>query len=141
LSVQTPAFKCFGYGDKKNPTTLGGQSHGAKFFSGGFEEGCFKSACHSRPLIYLQIACHNNPSMFLKYRVLQEKYTWGFVKNEPLFHENQLCKDTVCSQKSCSAGHRALFRLGTGFYWQGLEDNGGGWEGQTGCLEVKALSR
>jgi hypothetical protein len=63
-SVQTPAFKCFGYGDKKNPTTLGGQSHGAKFFSGGFEEGCFKSACHSRPLIYLQIACHNNPSMF-----------------------------------------------------------------------------
>jgi hypothetical protein len=50
--VQTPAFKCFGYGDKKNPTTLGGQSHGAKFFSGGFEEGCFKSACHSRPLFF-----------------------------------------------------------------------------------------
>jgi hypothetical protein len=32
---------------KKNPTTLGGQSHGAKFFSGGFEEDCLRSACHN----------------------------------------------------------------------------------------------
>jgi hypothetical protein len=31
--------------EKENPTALGGQSHGAKLFSRGYEEGWFRSAC------------------------------------------------------------------------------------------------
>jgi len=69
-----------GQGDKKNPTTLGGQSHGAKFFSGGFEEGCFRSACHSRSLIYLQAVCHNNPSLVFKISGSSRKIYVGIRK-------------------------------------------------------------
>jgi hypothetical protein len=69
---------------KKNPTTLGGQSHGAKFFSGGFEEDCLWSTCHSRPLMYLKVACHNNPSMVDKISgSSREIYVETRKKNRP----------------------------------------------------------
>jgi hypothetical protein len=83
--VQPPPIKCLGGVDKKNPTTPGGQSHGAKFFSGGFEEDCFRSACHRRPLIYLQAACHNSPSMVFNIFGSSRKIYVGIRKKKRSF--------------------------------------------------------
>jgi hypothetical protein len=50
---------------KKSPTAQDGRAMGRYSFQEVLKKVFFGSTCHSRPFIYLQAVCHNNPSMVL----------------------------------------------------------------------------
>jgi hypothetical protein len=88
---------------RKKAPKLRRESHGAKFFSEVLKKTVFGPPATADLWFISRLPATTTLRWLLKYRVFQEKYTWGFVKNVPLFHGIQLCKNTCWSQKSCKA--------------------------------------